>query len=410
MSKNVADYQKWADELGLDVVSKSKSDYIAAIRDFLWERDHKGEIMLPQLEPMLANKLDVLMAKGKMKENPWTSDKWVNEKKLNGVRMYAIFWRYEDGKKVVRFTSRNPSEVTCLFNEALNIPHLSFDFPDEWEGMILDGEVYSLKHRVKIRDKWTKDQLNVVTGLLGLKTAEEAQSIMRDQDAWLKYVMYDIRRLPGGKDTAELKIPFGKRRDIIEEIIKHIPNEHYMLVEQARTPEAKRELYDRLIEAGDEGVMFKHLEGVYKPGPNRSNDLLKKKREVIDFDCFVIGCNQPNKDTAWDKEHLLGSVKFGAYDESNNSVITEVASVSGIDLEMRRRISIWNPDTNLVEIDSSMLGKVAAVTGFDWSPKSGTLQHPRISRWREGADGKDESQCTFNRTDVLSEYHSKRGE
>jgi ATP-dependent DNA ligase len=86
------------------------------------------------------------------------------------------------------------------------------------------------------------------------------------------------------------------------------------LVRQAKTTAEKRDLLTAVLDAGGEGVMVKHIDGMYEPG-QRVGHVLKVKF-VKSADVVV---------TSWQRGHNTGSAKFAAY---KDGVLTEVGGCS----------------------------------------------------------------------------------
>ncbi|MDP1729368.1 MAG: ATP-dependent DNA ligase, partial [archaeon] len=82
---------------------------------------------------------------------------------------------------------------------------------------------------------------------------------------------------------------FKERRKILEKIIKVSPFK-IRLSEQIITDNSKiaEEFYDKALDEGQEGLMVKNLESIYKPGA-RIGYAVKLKPEANDFDLVITG-------------------------------------------------------------------------------------------------------------------------
>ena len=86
-----------------------------------------------------------------------------------------------------------------------------------------------------------------------------------------------------------INTPFKDRRKIIEKIIKEVPFK-IRLAEQIITDNEKeaQKFYDKDLKEGQEGLMGKSLEGIYKPGA-RVGFGVKIKPEAEEFDLVITG-------------------------------------------------------------------------------------------------------------------------
>ncbi|MGV8162221.1 MAG: ATP-dependent DNA ligase [Candidatus Nanoarchaeia archaeon] len=90
-----------------------------------------------------------------------------------------------------------------------------------------------------------------------------------------------------GKDL--LKEPFLERRKILEKIIKQVPKK-IVLAEQLITDndEEAQKFFDISVAKGNEGLMFKNLQGIYKPG-SRVGYMIKLKSSMDELDVVIVG-------------------------------------------------------------------------------------------------------------------------
>lgn len=145
MSRNLSDLQKECADLGLEpdmtgCKRASKERYEVTLRDHYWNRDHNGEELPEQIEPMLARnskdlpkeELDSMLAD--------VSD-WVGQEKINGCRCTI---RFRHGK-TNHLLSRNLSDETYRMNELHDqMPHYrDLELGAEWHDTVIDGEVMS---------------------------------------------------------------------------------------------------------------------------------------------------------------------------------------------------------------------------------------------------------------------------
>ncbi|MEM4260180.1 MAG: ATP-dependent DNA ligase [Candidatus Woesearchaeota archaeon] len=86
-----------------------------------------------------------------------------------------------------------------------------------------------------------------------------------------------------------IKVPFKKRREIIEKIVKP-ENLKIRLAENMITSDEKdgEKFYKKSLEAGNEGIILKKLDGIYKPG-SRVGFMVKLKPVMETLDLVVVG-------------------------------------------------------------------------------------------------------------------------
>ncbi|MGV8169661.1 MAG: ATP-dependent DNA ligase [Candidatus Nanoarchaeia archaeon] len=86
-----------------------------------------------------------------------------------------------------------------------------------------------------------------------------------------------------------LNVPFIERRKILEKIIKQVPKK-IVLAEQIITDDDKeaQKFFDKSIAKGNEGLMFKNLQGIYKPG-SRVGYMIKLKSAMDEIDVVIVG-------------------------------------------------------------------------------------------------------------------------
>jgi len=86
-----------------------------------------------------------------------------------------------------------------------------------------------------------------------------------------------------------LSKPFIERRKILEKIITPVEKK-IVLAEQIITDddETAQKFFDESISKGNEGLMFKNLQGIYKPG-SRVGYMIKLKSAMDEIDVVIIG-------------------------------------------------------------------------------------------------------------------------
>jgi len=90
-------------------------------------------------------------------------------------------------------------------------------------------------------------------------------------------------------DKILLNTKFSERRKILEKIIKQEPKK-IVLSKLLLTDDDKKAkaFFEESIKQGNEGLMFKNLDGIYKPG-SRVGFMIKLKSAMDDLDVVIIG-------------------------------------------------------------------------------------------------------------------------
>lgn len=185
------------------------------------------------MKPMLARPVDLHVI-----EQFLTDDRWVAQQKLDGDR---ILIRVADGR------------VTPLNREG--------------------------KQRSNPVPRKVLDQFQAFTGLPGVWCFDG--ELMTDATLWL----FDLAEASGSVTPEDA---YGFRYDVLERFVAagQWPTAPCVrLLPAARSTEAKRKLYADLQERGAEGLVFRHLEGRYRPG--KRSDMMRKAKFTTTADVVV---------------------------------------------------------------------------------------------------------------------------
>jgi len=89
-----------------------------------------------------------------------------------------------------------------------------------------------------------------------------------------------------------MKEPFLERRKLVEKIVEIVPQKIHPAMQQlVSTPEEADEFYKKSLAAGNEGIMMKNLQGIYKPGL-RVGYGMKIKPVMEPLDVVIIGAEK----------------------------------------------------------------------------------------------------------------------
>lgn len=311
---------------------------------------------------------------------------------VNGVLVHNSRYLMHIGETVNRFTSRQKSRGTGLpVEKTENIPHLSETAYPELAGTILDGEI---QH---------KDFSRTVS-IMGSKPERAIQ--LQQEIGLIDYYVFDILEYKG--ESVREKT-YKERRAILEGVVDELNNSNIFATEVVK--QDKKDFYKMIVERGGEGVILKHIDGLYEDG-TRSGDWIKVKKYITD-DVVIMGADKPtkeytgksktwrywetvsvNKDKYLDKEMTIadglrfgcipltkayfmgwiGAIKFGKY---KNGKLIELGQTSGIEDEMKELLSDGRH-----EIKKEYIGQVMEIGAMEQIKKSGAYRHPRFIKLR----------------------------
>ncbi|MDP2926311.1 MAG: ATP-dependent DNA ligase [Nanoarchaeota archaeon] len=227
----------------------------------------------------------------------------VFEFKYDGFRMLIT---KEDSGKTKIFT-RRLDEVTRQFPEVVdyvkdNVKAKSFIIDSEAVGYDPKTKKYQPFQAISQRIKRKYDIDRMVKELP------------------VEVIVFDIIYLDGESLINE---PFEKRSKILRKIIKEKPF-HIKVAEQLITDsvEKAKEFYEKAMKEGEEGLMIKNLNSIYKPGA-RVGYMLKYKPQINEFDLVITGAEYGTGK----RGGILSSYTLSCYDEKKEKFV-EVGKAS----------------------------------------------------------------------------------
>lgn len=339
----------------------SKAAWIAALRQYYWDRKHSGRPLPSQVQPMLLDdwrRLDVRKAH----EIENDQQKWIVQPKLDGVR--AILHIEEDS---IRVTGRSVSDVTYRLTEHQeNLPQLKHGIA-ALRGTVLDGELVCPVARVDTGTTLSETGLQAAVAILATDP-ENAARIQQTNGALLRLHVFDILSYLG-KDVTRL--PLRDRLDLAMEAVAEVENDHICLVPSYVT--SKLEVHNRVISDGGEGTVWKQTDQPYEPG-KRVRHWIKRKRS-LEVEAFVTGFKPGRSDGG--NSHLIGALEFSVHtDEGTTRPIAWVSGLTDAD-----RIAMTCKADGQVSLVPAFYGRRAMIAGQDESARSKRIRHARISRW-----------------------------
>jgi len=150
-----------------------------------------------------------------------------------------------------------------------------------------------------------------------IKRKYNVESMARDYPVEIN--VFDIIYYNG---NSQLKIPFEERRALLKKIIKQ-SSKKIILAKQIITSDLKKaqQFYEESLKAGEEGIMAKKLDGIYKPG-SRVGYGVKVKPETETLDLVIVGAEWGTGKRA----HWLSSFTVACRDKDNFLEIGKVGT------------------------------------------------------------------------------------
>lgn len=368
MTKTLADLQTLCNQLGLVVPPQrrpAKEPYLLALREHFWSVEYPGHSLPEQIEPMLLgdwNDLD----DGEAASLDRDDSGWCVQEKHDGIR--CLLHVEADG---VRLTGRTVSEVTFRLAEfQANVPHLTTGF-EALTGTVIDGELFCPVASIHTGDTVTTHALQAAVAILAT-SPENAKAIQGGQECSLRFAAFDVLRYRGTDVTHR---PLRDRLAILDDTFLLADNPHLDLVE---THTAEKALVHELVLAeGNEGTVWKRLDGRYESG-KRVRHWLKRKR-AVEVEAVVSGFKLGSAGRG--NAHLVGAVEFSVADPSGST--RPIAWVSNWTDDERLRMTVT--ETGTPTLNPEYLGRKAVIGGHDIAGRSGRYRHARIIRWLDAA-------------------------
>ncbi len=298
------------------------------------------------------------------------------EQKYDGFRVNI----HKKGKEIKIFT-RRLEDVTKQFPDV--VESVSENVKKD---CILDAEVLGY-------DKKTKRYLPFQSISQRIKRKYDIKEIVEKFPVEVN--VFDVICFEG---ESLLNKPFKERRELLEKNIKQIPLK-FKLADQLITDDLKKaqEFYDKALKAGNEGMMMKNLEGIYKPG-SRVGYGVKIKPTMETLEVVIVGAEWGSgKRGKW-----LSSFTIACMDENGEFVemgkvgtgFKEKEGEEGVTFEQMTKLLkplIIEESQNEVKVKP----KIVIEVNFEEIQKSPTytsgyaLRFPRLVKLREDRRAED---------------------
>lgn len=372
MAHSLADLKRQCTALNLGVSdSKDRAPYLAALRAHYLVKDYPNGLPYEELFPMQCfNYWDL---SSREQSTRWADhNQWIAQEKLNGCRVILHFI-----KNVGVFAhSRNISQATFRRQELAD--HLLFrDFKPSFSATV-DCEALIEKpidtRGLTANGSVTRTSLHSTSAVLRI-SAEASLRLQREQAPIIFYVL-DIANWEGSNlKEKELAARLSFLTDFKEAISKAELGQHFAY--PSICFQGKRKFLETLLAQGKEGCVLKFLGSRYDDSSSRNRyGWIKVKREV-QFDGFVSGFEQGRPGSKY--AHQVATILFSISTEKSHHMI---AKCSNLPWAFRKEISIYDGATGRVRLEPSVYGRVARLSGQEFSARACRLVHPGIVHWR----------------------------
>lgn len=315
------------------------------------------------------------------------------EYKFDGFRMML----HRKGDKITLFT-RRLDNVTKQFPDVVDVIKDGVKAKE----FILDSEVIGIDPKTR---KWLPFQ-NISQRI---KRKYDIHDICKKIPVMVN--VFDIMELNGENIIQK---PFKKRRELMEKIVKKVPNK-LQLAPQVVTASLKdaEKFYKESLTKGNEGVMVKALDAVYKPG-SRVGYGVKVKPVMETLDVVIVGADWgEGKRAQW-----LSSFTIACRDEKTDQLLeigkvgTGIKEKTGEGVSFKQLTEMLKPSV-VSEKGRSVRVKPKIVIEVTYeeiqkSPTYGSgfaLRFPRVLRLRAERSKSDASTIS----EVRRLYEMQRG-
>lgn len=214
------------------------------------------------------------------------------------------------------------------------------------------------------------------------------------------------------------KYPFAKRRKLRRKLVEFLQTKNLPFVEVPGEDKDKAAYLDEVLSNKCEGIILKNLHAPYISALKSSRThraCLKVKQSIStlllnsdidsDFDVIITGINKPKSKNVTD---MIGALNVSVYIQDNGKTeLKEIASVSGIPHEWKRKLTSFDEDGNMI-LNPEYYGKVIAIDGMALTHKL-KFQHAVLSNPSDLVfKDKEPTDCTWDKA-VLEQLVITRG-
>ena len=216
---------------------------------------------------------------------------------------------------------------------------------------------------------------------------------------------------------------FSKRRELGHLLTKMLNSNLLPFYEVDGEDTDKIEFTENILSSGGEGSILKNLHAPYistmrssrghraamKVKQSISTMLSKENSSLMeDFDVFITGANPPKSDRIKD---MIGSLSCSVYikKKDGTTVEHEIANVSGISHEWKKRLACVDVETGKISLNPEYEGRVISIDGLALTSTKLKFQHATLKNKVLEFKAKNPSECTWDE-DTLKEMTLTRGQ
>jgi len=282
------------------------------------------------------------------------------------------------------------------------------DWIGEWKSsFVFDAEVVVDKididtTRFSRTGVVTGSELNAVVAILAINE-KDSKDIQLNQ-ASLKFKIFDLLVWDGKKI---MENSFNLRQKALNQIMERMRQ-----VLPFRQSEVilfnRKTFYDKIVEDGGEGVVFKRKDSPYVATTSRRRDgwvkLKRSMREALgdDVDVFISGFVKSDGDKAW--KDYIGAIKVSVFLRSGEEQVEHwIGSVSGLPLELRKKMTVYDEE-NKPMLNPDFEGKVLVIDGQSVSARNLRFAHCRVENWESAfRTDKTKYECILDKENLMKE-------
>lgn len=312
-----------------------------------------------------------------------------NGKYLASIKIDGFFYELNKTQNHTYLFSRNKSTTNGLLTEKIDrVPHIKEAAAALPPDTLLVGEIY-------IPGKKSKD----VTSIMGCLPAKAIER--QENSEWkIHYYLHDVIMYDGLDWTQQ---PFEERADLVLNIYNQYFSEYDFITVAQNKDSNIWDYFNKVIEQGEEGLVLRKKDSLYKPGKRTAWDSIKLKTEKT-FDVIITGFEDPTVEytgkeidtwpywkmiegveTAVTKPYYYGwknRIRVSAYDKEGQ--LKEIGTISsGLTDELREAFA---------ETPENFLGRVVEIKAMSVDKTALTIRHGFFVRFR---DDKNAEECTI---------------
>lgn len=388
--KNSSDLYKFAEQLGIEYKGKNGkplgTDVIKSkIAEVIWNEQHPGEEMPPQISPMLIK--DITGEGKEYVDKTFKKEEWVLQNKINGQRFIMVL--NPDGS--THMTSRDRSVKHFRYSElddhVLGLLNLTSPFEHR---CIVDGEIICDIAEVDLPSGvHTTSTLQSTVALMHMNSKDSLE-FQRKNGFSLRYKVFDILEFDGKNVEKE---PYDTRKELVAtwgvKMKEANPDCAIDILPTIEDYESAWDTFQEYVSQGGEGLILKKRDAPYEQGKRSKNQW--KLKAFIGIDAYVTGYVPASEDKGL--SNYIGGFIFSTHYKGEE---VEIGAVSNIDMATRKSATVY--ENGKPVLNPEWLGKCAEIKAQNFKKGSFRLGSARIEEWR---DDKNPEDCELQDSQIV---------